>query len=445
MMDKVTVIGGGLAGSEAAWQAASQGLEVLLYEMRPTRMTPAHQGGDLAELVCSNSLGSNLLDRALGLLKEELRRLGSLVIACAEETAVPAGGALAVGRESFGRLVSERVEGHPRIQVVRREVQEIPETRPLVIATGPLTSEALSQAISRLTGEEYLHFYDAMAPIVALDSIAMDRVFRSSRYGRGDGDYINCPMDEGQYSRFVDELLMAETIPLREFEKDERFFEACLPVEVIARRGRDALGYGPLRPVGLTDPRTGTRPHAVVQLRQDDLAGTLYNMVGFQTNLRWGDQQRVFRLIPGLESAEFVRYGQMHRNTFVNSPTMLEPTLQCRKEQGIFFAGQITGSEGYVSAVAGGLLAGLNAARLAGGEPLVVFPATTMIGSLFRYVTSADPEEFQPMKANFGLLPPLQRPVRGKRRRYQAYAERALKDLETWAAGADRERTSGSP
>ena len=445
MMDKVTVIGGGLAGSEAAWQAASQGLEVLLYEMRPARMTPAHQGGDLAELVCSNSLGSNLLDRALGLLKEELRRLGSLVIACAEETAVPAGGALAVGRESFGRLVSERVEGHPRIQVVRREVQEIPETRPLVIATGPLTSEALSQAISRLTGEEYLHFYDAMAPIVALDSIAMGRVFRSSRYGRGNGDYINCPMDEGQYSRFVDELLMAETIPLREFEKDERFFEACLPVEVIARRGRDALAYGPLRPVGLTDPRTGTRPHAVVQLRQDDLAGTLYNMVGFQTNLRWGDQQRVFRLIPGLESAEFVRYGQMHRNTFVNSPTMLEPTLQCRKEQGIFFAGQITGSEGYVSAVAGGLLAGLNAARLAGGEPLVVFPATTMIGSLFRYVTSADPEEFQPMKANFGLLPPLQRPVRGKRRRYQAYAERALKDLETWAAGADRERTSGSP
>ena len=442
-MDKVTVIGGGLAGSEAAWQSASQGLEVLLYEMRPTRMTPAHQGGDLAELVCSNSLGSNLVDRALGLLKEELRRLGSLVVACADETAVPAGGALAVGRESFARLVSERVEGHPRIKVVRREVREIPETRPLVIATGPLTSEALSQAISRLTGEEYLHFYDAMAPIVALESITMNRVFRGSRYDRGDGDYINCPMDEGQYSRLVDELLKAETIPLREFEKDERFFEACLPVEVIARRGRDSLAYGPLRPVGLTDPRTGTRPHAVVQLRQDDLAGTLYNMVGFQTNLRWGDQQRVFRLIPGLESAEFVRHGQMHRNTFVNSPTMLEPTLQCRKERGIFFAGQITGSEGYVSAVAGGLLAGLNAARLAGGEPLLVFPAPTMIGSLFRYVTSADPQEFQPMKANFGLLPPLEMPVRGKRRRYQAYAARALNDLETWAAGSGLERTSG--
>jgi methylenetetrahydrofolate--tRNA-(uracil-5-)-methyltransferase len=320
---------------------------------------------------------------------------------------------------------------------VRREVQEIPDARPLVLATGPLTSEALSQSISRLTGEEYLHFYDAMAPIVALDSIAMDRVFRGSRYDRGDGDYINCPLDEGQYLRFVEELLRAETIPLRGFEKDERFFEACLPVEVIARRGRDALAYGPLRPVGLRDPRTGTRPHAVVQLRQDDLAGTLYNMVGFQTNLRRGEQQRVFRLIPGLESAEFVRYGQMHRNTFVNSPALLEPTLQCRKGKGIFFAGQITGSEGYVSAVAGGLLAGLNAARLAAGEPQVVFPAATMIGSLFRYVTSADPEYFQPMKANFGLLPPLERPVRGKRRRYQAYAERALKDLELWAAGVD--------
>jgi methylenetetrahydrofolate--tRNA-(uracil-5-)-methyltransferase len=443
MMDKVTVIGGGLAGSEAVWQAASRGVDVLLYEMRPTKTTPAHRGGDLAELVCSNSLGSNLLDRAQGLLKAELRRLGSLIIACADETAVPAGGALAVGRESFARLVSERVEGHPKVEVVRREVQEIPDARPLVLATGPLTTEALSQAISRLTGEAYLHFYDAMAPIVALDSIATDRVFRGSRYGRGNGDYINCPLDEREYHRFVDELSTAETIPLKEFEDEERFFEACLPVEVIARRGREALAYGPLRPVGLINPRTGARPHAVVQLRQDDLAGTLYNMVGFQTNLRWGEQQRVFRLIPGLESAEFVRFGQMHRNTFVNSPALLEPTLRCRKEQGILFAGQITGSEGYVSAVAGGLLAGLNAARLAAGELPVIFPATTMIGSLFRYVTSADPEEFQPMKANFGLLPPLERPMRGKRRRYQAYAERALKDLELWAAGTDRERSFG--
>jgi methylenetetrahydrofolate--tRNA-(uracil-5-)-methyltransferase len=441
-MERVTVIGGGLAGSEAAWQAARRGLEVVLYEMRPSSMTPAHSTGDLAELVCSNSLGSNLLDRALGLLKEELRRLGSLIIACADETAVPAGGALAVGRESFARLVTERVRANPLIQVVREEVAVIPEDRPLVIATGPLTSEALSQGIARLTGEQYLHFYDAMSPIVAAESIAMDRVFRESRYGRGDGDYINCPLDEGQYNRFVEELQTAETIPLREFEKDQRFFEACLPVEVIAGRGRDALAYGPLRPVGLTDPRTERRPHAVVQLRQDDLAGTLYNMVGFQTNLRWEEQERVFRLIPGLERAEFVRFGQMHRNTFINAPTLLDATLEFREEPGIFFAGQITGSEGYVSAVAGGLLAGLNAARRGRGEGLVTFPPTTMIGSLFRYVSAAEPEDFQPMKPNFGLLPPLERRVRDKKRRYQAYAERALEDLEAYMGEAGLEGKS---
>jgi methylenetetrahydrofolate--tRNA-(uracil-5-)-methyltransferase len=435
-MDRVTVIGGGLAGSEAAWQAAQRGLDVVLYEMRPHKMTGAHQTGYLAELVCSNSLGSNLLDRALGLLKEELRRLGSLVVGCADETAVPAGGALAVGREAFARLVSERLEGHPRIQVVRQEAREMPDARPLVIATGPLTSDALTEAIAHLTGEQYLHFYDAMAPIVALHSIAMDKVFRGSRYGRGDGDYINCPLDEGQYGRFVDELLRAETFPLREFEEDQRFFEACLPVEVIARRGRDALAFGPLRPVGLRNPRTEERPLAVVQLRQDDLAGTLYNMVGFQTNLRWGDQQRVFRLIPGLERAEFVRYGQMHRNTFINSPTLLEPTLQFRGEEGVFFAGQITGSEGYAAAVAGGFLAGTNAARTVRGEPPVVFPETTMIGALFRYVTSAVPHEFQPMRPNFGLVPPLGSKVRGQRLRYHAYAARALDDLEAFMAGA---------
>jgi methylenetetrahydrofolate--tRNA-(uracil-5-)-methyltransferase len=399
-------------------------------------MTPAHQTGYLAELVCSNSLGSNLLDRALGLLKEELRRLGSLVVSCADETALPAGGALAVGREAFAKLVSERLEGHPRIRVVREEVRELPDARPLVVATGPLTSDALAEAIAQLTGERYLHFYDAMAPIVALHSVAMDKVFRGARYGRGDGDYINCPLDEGQYGHFVDELLRAETFPLREFEEDQRFFEACLPVEVIARRGRDALAFGPLRPVGLKDPRTEERPFAVVQLRQDDLAGTLYNMVGFQTNLRWGDQQRVFRLIPGLERAEFVRYGQMHRNTFINSPTLLEPTLQFRGEEGVFFAGQITGSEGYAAAVAGGFLAGTNAARAVSGEPPAVFPETTMIGALFRYVTCAAPHEFQPMRPNFGLVPPLESKVRGQRRRYQAYAERALEDLEAFMAGA---------
>jgi methylenetetrahydrofolate--tRNA-(uracil-5-)-methyltransferase len=432
-MNKVTVIGGGLAGCEAAWQVARRGLQVTLYEMRPHRMTPAHRTGDLAELVCSNSLGSNLVDRAMGLLKEELRRLGSLVMACADETALPAGGALAVGREAFSRLVSERIKAHPGIRLVRQEVQRIPEDRPLVIATGPLTSEGLTQAIARVTGEEYLHFYDAMAPIVTSDSIAEDKVFRGSRYGRGDGDYINCPLDEQQYCRFVDELLKAETIPLRDFEREDgRFFEACLPVEVTAWRGREALAYGPLKPVGLIDPRTGRRPYAVVQLRQDDLAGTLYNMVGFQTNLRWGEQERVFRLIPGLEAAEFVRHGQMHRNTFINSPVLLEPTLHLGVGEGIFFAGQITGSEGYVAAIAGGYLAGVNATRLAKGGPLLVFPATTMIGALFEYVTSAEPREFQPMKPNFGLLPSLPGSVRGKRRRYQAYARRALRDLERY-------------
>ncbi len=435
-MDKVTVVGGGLAGCEAAWQIARHGLQVILYEMRPHKMTPAHHTGGLAELVCSNSLGSNLVDRAMGLLKEELRRLGSLVIACADETALPAGGALAVGREAFSGLVSERIEAHPRIELVRHEVREIPEERPLVIATGPLTSESLTEEIAKLTGEEYLHFYDAMAPIVTAASIVEDKVFRSSRYGRGNGDYINCPLDEEQYNLFVDELLKADTIPLRDFEKeDEKFFEACLPVEVIARRGREALAYGPLRPVGLIDPRTGKRPYAVVQLRQDDLAGALYNMVGFQTNLRWGEQGRVFRLIPGLEKVEFVRYGQMHRNTFINSPTLLEPTLHCRVGQGIFFAGQITGSEGYAAAIAGGYLAGVNAARLAKGEPLVVFLATTMMGALFRYITAAEVKDFQPMKPNFGLLPPLEGRVRGKRRRYQAYTQRALTDLDDYTSG----------
>jgi methylenetetrahydrofolate--tRNA-(uracil-5-)-methyltransferase len=440
-MGRVTVVGGGLAGAEAAWQAARYGHEVVLFEMRPETKTPAHCTGFLAELVCSNSLGSNLLDRAMGLLKEELRRLGSLVIACADETAVPAGGALAVGREAFARLVTERVEANPRIRIVREEVVEVPETRPLVVATGPLTSEALSQHLARFLGKQYLHFYDAMAPIVTADSIAMDRAFRGSRYDRGDGDYINCPLDEEEYNRLVDELLDAETIPLRDFEEqDQRFFEACLPVEVIARRGRDALAYGPLRPVGLTDPRSGGRPHAVVQLRQDDLAGTLYNMVGFQTNLRWGEQERVFRLIPGLEHAEFVRFGQMHRNTFINSPTLLEATLELREQPGVFFAGQVTGSEGYVSAVAGGLLAGLNAARRVRGEPLIVFPPTTMIGALLRYVSGADPDDFQPMKPNFGLLPPLEERVRGKKRRYQAYSQRALDDLEAYVDEVDMSR-----
>ena len=441
-MREVTVVGGGLAGAEAAWQAGRYGLRVALYEMRPAKMTPVHRTGDLAELVCSNSLGSNLPDRALGLLKEELRHLGSLVVACADQTAVPAGGALAVGREAFARLVTEQLAAHPQIRIVREEVREIPQARPLVIATGPLTSEAFSEALARLTGEQYLFFYDAMAPIVSADSIDLQKAFRGSRYGRGKADYINCPLSEEQYGRLVDELLKAETIPLRDIEEDERFFEACLPVEVIARRGRDALAFGPLRPVGLTDPRTGQRAHAVVQLRQDDLAGTLYNLVGFQTNLRWSEQKRIFRLIPGLEQAEFVRFGQMHRNTFINSPVVLDAGLQCKGESGLFFAGQITGSEGYVSAVAGGLLAGTNAARWARGWPQAAFPPTTMIGALFRYISAANAEDFQPMKPNLGLLPPLPQHVRAKQQRYEAYAQRALQELEAYRTEAALERTN---
>ena len=430
---KVTVVGGGLAGSEAAWQIAQRGVNVVLYEMRPRKTTPAHTTDKFAELVCSNSLGSNLIDRAMGLLKEEMRRVGSLIIAAADATALPAGGALAVGREAFSEYVTEALSTHPRIEIRREEVTSIPSEGPVIIATGPLTSEALAREIARLTGQEYLYFYDAMAPIVAAESIDMTIAFRQSRYGRdsGQGDYINCPMNQEEYYRFVDELVKAETTPLRDFEKeDERFFESCLPVEVIAKRGRDALAFGPLRPVGLRDPRTGKRPFAVVQLRQDNLAGTLYNMVGFQTNLKWGEQDRVFRLIPGLEHAEFVRYGQMHRNTFINSPRLLRPTLQFKGRDDLFFAGQITGTEGYVGSAMGGMVAGINAVRLLLGLEPLVFPRETMIGALLYYITHAEPKEFQPMKANFGILPPLNPPVRDKKQRYKAYAERALKTLE---------------
>jgi len=431
MTHDVIVIGGGLAGSEAAWQAAERGMSVTLYEMRPMAMTPAHQTDHLAELVCSNSLGSNLPNRAAGLLKQELRRLGSIILKCADETAVPAGGALAVGREAFSRLVTERIVSHPLIRVIREEAREIPVDVPTVIATGPLTSPAMAERLQELTGQEHLYFYDAMAPIVALDSIDTSKVFRASRYGRGDADYVNCPMTRGEYERFIDELLRAETIRLRSFEKeDEKFFEACLPVEVIARRGRDALAFGPLRPVGLVDPRTGKRSHAVVQLRQDDLAGTLYNLVGFQTNLKWSEQKRVFSLIPGLEDAEFIRYGQMHRNTFVNGPALLDATMQCRRARHIFFGGQITGTEGYIGSTASGLLAGQNVARYAVGASLIALPHTTMIGALCRYVSSARKKDFQPMKGNFGILPPLGRKIRRKSERNSAYAERALTDLD---------------
>lgn len=429
-MKPIIVIGGGLAGAEAAWQIAQRGVPVILYEMRPVKMTPAHQTDKFAELICSNSLGSDLPDRAPGLLKEELRKLGSLILTCADATRVPAGGALAVGREAFAEEVTRRILSHPLIEVRREEVTEIPRQGIVIIATGPLTSEPLAEEIRRLTGGEHLYFYDAMAPIVTLESIDMTKAFRASRYGQGDDDYINCPMTAEEYYRFVDALVSAETIPLHTFEtEDPRFFEACLPIEVLAKRGRDALAFGPLKPVGLIDPRTGERPFAVVQLRQDDLAGTLYNMVGFQTNLRWSEQDRVFRMIPGLEHAEFVRYGQMHRNTFIDGPRLLKPTMQLRSDERIFFAGQITGTEGYVGSTASGFVAGVNASRLARGKPLVVFPPTTMIGALMHYVSSPAVKDFQPMKANFGIMPALERMPRGKRSRAQAYVERARRDL----------------
>ncbi|MCD4687261.1 MAG: methylenetetrahydrofolate--tRNA-(uracil(54)-C(5))-methyltransferase (FADH(2)-oxidizing) TrmFO [Anaerolineae bacterium] len=430
-----TVIGGGLAGSEAAWQLAQRGVPVTLYEMRPHQNTPAHQTNYLAELVCSNSLGSKLPDRAPGLLKNELRRMGSLLLVCADQAVVPAGGALAVDRDVFASAVTTAIDEHPLITVVREEVKHIPDT-PCIIATGPLTAPVLAGEIATLVGEEYLYFYDAIAPTVNTDSIDMSIAFRASRYGRGEedeGDYINCPMTQAEYEAFVAALLEAEVIELRDFEcEDPRFFEGCLPVEQIAQRGAQSLAFGPMRPVGLTDPRTGKRPYAVVQLRQDNLAGTLYNLVGFQTNLRWPDQRRVLRMIPGLEQAEFMRYGMMHRNTFINSPVHLRATMQYRQRDDLLFAGQITGVEGYVGNIGTGLLAGINLARQVLDQPLWELPPTTMLGALCFYVTHSAPNEFQPMKANFGILPPLDQPPRNKRARKQAYADRALTALEAY-------------
>lgn len=433
-MAEIKVVGAGLAGAEAAWQAAQRGVQVTLYEMRPAQMTPAHRTAAMAELVCSNSLGSDLVDRAPGLLKAELRFLRSVILSCADQTAVPAGGALAVGREAFAELVTRRIESHAFIEVRREHLVRIPEEGMVVIATGPLTSPALAEQLAAFAGAEHLYFYDAMAPIVTVDSVDMSKAFRASRYDRGEGDYINCPMDQAEYERFVDALLEAETIHLHDLEHgNQRFFEACLPVEVLARRGRQALAFGPLKPMGLIDPRTGKRPYAVVQLRQDNLAGTLYNLVGFQTNLRWPEQRRVFSLIPGLGNAEFVRFGQMHRNTFLNSPALLEPTMQSRTRPGLFFGGQITGTEGYIGSTASGYVAGLNAARLALGQHVLAFPTETMIGAICNYVARADPANFQPMKANFGLLPALQHPKRRKRERYQSFSQRALETLQRFA------------
>jgi methylenetetrahydrofolate--tRNA-(uracil-5-)-methyltransferase len=439
-MTDLLVIGGGLAGSEAAYQAAQRGLNVRLYEMRPAVQTGAHQTHDLAELVCSNSLGSNLPDRASGLLKSELRILGSVLLECAESASLPAGGALAVDRELFARRVTERINAHPNIEIVREEVTEIPDLLS-IIASGPLTSPPLSRSIAALSGEEHLFFFDAIAPVIHADSINMKVAFRASRYGTGEqeeGDYINCPFTKEEYYRFVEALLRAERIELRAFEeaiksgvKAGHFFEGCLPVEIIAERGIDSLAFGPMRPVGLRDPRTGKRPFAVVQLRQDNLVGSLYNLVGFQTNLKYPEQKRVLRLIPGLENGEFMRYGQMHRNTFIASPKLLRPTLQHIERDDLFFAGQITGVEGYMGNIATGLLAGLNAARVYHHAEPITLPETTMLGALCHYVTHADLKDFQPMKANFGILPGLEITSKiGKRERGKAYAERALADLQ---------------
>lgn len=430
----VVVIGGGLAGTEAAWQLAERGYHVDLYEMRPVQTTGAHITDRLAELVCSNSFGSKLADRASGVLKNELDMLGSLLLKCAEEAALPAGGALAVDRDAFATNVTEAISSHLNITLIREEMPSIPDT-PTIIASGPLTSSALATKIGRLTSQDHLYFYDAIAPIVSAESIDMDIAFRASRYERGDeveGDYINCPMNREEYESFVDAVLAADTIELRDFElNDPHFFEGCLPIEQIAARGRDSLAYGPMRPVGLRDPRTGKRPHAVVQLRQDNLIGSLYNLVGFQTNMRWGQQEAVLRLIPGLQNAEFMRMGMMHRNTFINSPTLLNPTMQFRSRGDLFFAGQITGVEGYMGNVATGLVAGLNLARYLRGEALWTPPQDTMLGAMCHYVTHANPNEFQPMKANFGIMPELVEPIKDKRLRYGAYASRALNSMRS--------------
>lgn len=427
-MNSVTVIGAGLAGSEAAWQIASRGVSVKLIEMRPVRKTPAHRGDQFAELVCSNSLRAAGLTNAVGILKEEMRRLNSLIMRSADQHAVPAGGALAVDREAFSETITSTLSDHPFIEVVKEEVTQLPKGI-TVVATGPLTSPELSASLQALTGEEYLYFYDAAAPIVEKDSIDMEKVFLQSRYDKGEAAYLNCPMNEEEFNRFYDALISAESAPLKEFEK-EIYFEGCMPIEVMARRGKKTLLFGPMKPVGLTDPRTGKRPFAVVQLRQDNSAGTLFNLVGFQTHLKWGPQKEVLQLIPGLQEAEIVRYGVMHRNTFLNSPRLLESTYQFRGRSDLFFAGQITGVEGYVESAAAGLLAGINAAHMANGEELVTLPPTTAMGSLAHYITTTDSKHFQPMNANFGLFASLDSPMRGKRERAEQYAERAITEID---------------
>ena len=427
MSPRAAVVGAGLAGSEAAWMLARLGVPVTLYEMKPVRFSPAHKSPLFSELVCSNSLRSDRLENAVGLLKEELRHLGSLVMDAADRARVPAGGALAVDREAFSGYITAQLEAHPLVEIRREEVTAIPDADAVVIATGPLTSDALAAAISALPGVSRLSFYDAAAPIVTADSLDMTKVFRASRYGRGD-DYLNCPMTREEYDRFIDALLGAETAPVEGFEETS-VFEGCMPIESMARRGRMVTAFGPMKPVGLTDPRTGRMPYACLQLRQDDAANSLYNLVGFQTRLKFPEQRRVFGLIPGLENAEYARYGVMHRDTFLNSPGYLSDTYECLNRPGLFFAGQMTGVEGYVESASSGLAAGLNAARRLTGRPPLSFPEVTAIGSLARYISTPN-RHFQPMNVTFGLMPPLDKRVRDKKQRYQLMSARALEALD---------------
>lgn len=433
MRDDVVIVGGGLAGSEAAWQVATRGAKVTLYEMRPKEPTQAHKTGYLAELVCSNSLGSADLLNAPGILKEEMRRLNSLVVQVADAVRVPAGSALAVDRDQFAQKITQALESHPNVKIIREEVNEIPTDCLCIIATGPLTSDSFSIAIRTLTHSTNLYFFDAISPIVDAESINMDKVYRASRYDKGGADYLNCPVDAATYEAFYEALLKAEKVQPKEFEKTS-YFEGCIPIEVMAERGRQTMLFGPLKPVGLEDPRTGKLPFAVVQLRPENRHGTAYNMVGFQTKLTYPEQRRVFRMIPGLEQAEFLRLGSLHRNTFVNSPLLLRNTLQLKSRGTLFFAGQIVGVEGYTDSAAMGGLAGINATRGLAGLPLVTPPSTTACGSLINYITTSDPRHFQPINTNFGLFPPLPVRIRDKEQKRRLIGQRALEDFEAWKA-----------
>ncbi|MFC0233069.1 FADH(2)-oxidizing methylenetetrahydrofolate--tRNA-(uracil(54)-C(5))-methyltransferase TrmFO [Vagococcus entomophilus] len=424
----VNVIGAGLAGSEAAWQIAESGVKVRLFEMRKVKKTPAHHTDQFAELVCSNSLRANNITNAVGLLKEEMRAYHSLVIKAADKTAVPAGGALAVDRDLFSQTITDTLRNHPNVTVIDEEVEEIPEGV-TVVASGPLTSDALAHSIHQYMDSDGLYFYDAAAPIIEKSSIDMDKVYLKSRYDKGEAAYLNCPMSEEEFQSFYEALISAEVAPLNSFEK-EKYFEGCMPIEVMASRGIKTMLFGPLKPVGLEDPKTGKRPYAVVQLRQDNAAASLYNLVGFQTHLKWGEQKRVFQMIPGLENAEIVRYGVMHRNTFMNSPKVLKATYQLKANEELFFAGQMTGVEGYVESAASGMVAGINAARFVKGEPLIEFPNETAVGSMAYYITHTEGKHFQPMNANFGIFPELPERIRDKKLRYEAIASRALQATE---------------